>query len=55
MCSGIQCVECEERYECESYKAYLGFGSYNNSVVSHKSSKIKNLDYYENPKYRKGE
>ena len=51
MCEGIQCKNCEERYECEYYQAYLGFGKYNveyNPRVKKTSTEDKTLDYYDN-------
>lgn len=54
MCDGLQCRDCEEKYECDYYQAYLGFGKYNESIVADrpkKPSKFINLDYYDNLNY----
>lgn len=49
MCTGIKCSECKERYECDYYQAYLGFGKYNVPIDTNRVKKKKsyNLDYYD--------
>lgn len=48
MCIGVKCGECQERYECDYYQAYLGFGKYNVPVETRVKKKKKyNLDYYD--------
>ena len=50
MCEDIQCKNCVERYECECYQAYLGFGKFNvevNPRVKRTTTEDKTLDYYD--------
>lgn len=50
MCEGIQCENCVERFECDYYQSYLGFGKYNVEVdprVKRTTTEDKNLDYYD--------
>lgn len=48
MCIGTKCSECKERYECDYYQAYFGFGKYNVPVETRVRKKEKyNLDYYD--------
>lgn len=56
MTCGTRCVDCDEKYDCDYYQAYLGFGKFNHNIaqdakIVNRPSKEMNLDYYDNLNY----